>query len=378
MHRLRFLRNDVPGYGDHSGKGVTALAERVLMKGNEALAEAAIQAGCRHFFGYPITPQTELAAYMAKKMPKIGGTYLQAESEVAAINMVLGAASAGVRAMTSSSSPGISLKGEGISYMAGSDLPCLIINVQRGGPGLGGIQPSQADYWQATKATGHGDFQILVFAPSTVQEMVDLVADAFDMADHYRMPAMILADGMLGQMMEPVTIRGNQADKLPEKPWAANGHQGKRKHNVINSLYLQPQDLERLVRERFQRYEEIKQKHQRAEEYLVEDAELVLVAYGASSRVAKSAVNMARAQGIKAGLIRPITLWPFPVNALQNAAKTAGQFLCVEMSMGQMIDDVKLAIECKKPVALYSRTGGMIPTPGEILAEIQRLTGGER
>lgn len=354
------------------------MAERVLMKGNEALAEAAIQAGCRHFFGYPITPQTELAAYMAKKMPKIGGTYLQAESEVAAINMVLGAASAGCRAMTSSSSPGISLKGEGISYMAGSDLPCLIINVQRGGPGLGGIQPSQADYWQATKATGHGDFQILVFAPSTVQEMVDLVADAFDLADHYRMPAMILADGMLGQMMEPVAIRERQADALPSKPWAANGHQNKRPHNIINSLYLKPQDLEELVRQRYRRYEEIKQKHQRAEEYLVEDAELVLVAYGASSRVAKSAVNMARAQGIKAGLIRPVTLWPFPTDALQKAAKTANAFLCVEMSMGQMVDDVRLAIQCAKPVAFYGRTGGMIPTPGEIFEQIQSLAGGER
>ncbi len=354
------------------------MAERVLMKGNEALAEAAIQAGCRHFFGYPITPQTELAAYMAKKMPKIGGTYLQAESEIAAVNMVLGAASAGVRAMTSSSSPGISLKGEGISYMAGSDLPCLIINVQRGGPGLGGIQPSQADYWQATKATGHGDFQILVFAPSTVQEMVDLVSDAFDLADHYRMPAMILADGMLGQMMEPVAIGEGKGGELPAKPWAANGHQGKRPHNVINSLYLKPQDLESLVRQRFERYEEIKRDHQRAEEYLVEDADIVLVAYGASSRVAKSAVNMARGQGIKAGLVRPITLWPFPQDVLRKAAKSASRFLCVEMSMGQMIDDVKLAIECAKPVSLYSRTGGMIPTPGEIFSEIQKLAGGEQ
>ena len=210
---------------------------KVLMKGNEALAEAAIRAGCKHFFGYPITPQTELAAYMSKRMPKIGGTYLQAESEVAAINMVLGASAAGVRAMTSSSSPGISLKSEGISYMAGSDLPALIINVQRGGPGLGGIQPSQADYWQATKATGHGDFQILVFAPSTVQEMVDLVSTAFDAAEHWRMPAMILADGMLGQMMEPVTLPEENGQALPEKDWCADGHQNKREHHVINSLW---------------------------------------------------------------------------------------------------------------------------------------------
>lgn len=346
------------------------------MKGNEALAEAAIQAGCRHFFGYPITPQTELAAYMSKRMPKIGGTYLQAESEIAAINMVLGAASAGVRAMTSSSSPGISLKGEGISYIAGSDLPALIINVQRGGPGLGGIQPSQADYWQATKALGHGDFQILVFAPSTVQEMVDLVSDAFDLADTYRMPAMILADGMLGQMMEPVEIRSNEHKKPIEKPWATTGHQNKRVHNVVNSLYLQPKDLERLVRERFARYEVIKQKEQRAEEYLTEDADLVLVAYGASSRVARSAVNKARERGLKVGLVRPITLWPFPTDVLQKIAKTAKGFLCVEMSMGQMVDDVRLAVNGAVPVDFYGRTGGMIPSPAEILTKIEEILGG--
>ncbi len=241
---------------------------KVLMKGNEALAEAAIRAGCHHFFGYPITPQTELAAYMSKRMPQVNGTYLQAESEIAAINMVLGASAAGIRAMTSSSSPGISLKGEGISYMAGSDLPAVIINVQRGGPGLGGIQPSQADYWQATKATGHGDFQILVFAPSTVQEMVDLISHAFDTADKYRMPAMVLADGMLGQMMEPVELPEEGSAKLPEKEWAAKGHGGKRAHNIINSLYLTPEKLEELVKERFERYETVKQTEQMAEEYL--------------------------------------------------------------------------------------------------------------
>jgi 2-oxoglutarate ferredoxin oxidoreductase subunit alpha len=348
------------------------------MKGNEALAEAAIQAGCRHFFGYPITPQTELAAYMSKKMPKIGGTYLQAESEIAAINMVLGAASAGVRAMTSSSSPGISLKSEGISYLAGSDLPAVIINVQRGGPGLGGIQPSQADYWQATKATGHGDFQILVFAPSTVQEMVDLVSDAFDLADQYRMPAMILADGMLGQMMEPVEIRPATDKKPLEKTWATNGHQGKRVHNVVNSLYLKAQDLERLVKERYQRYETIKQTQQRAEEYLMEDAEYAVVAYGASSRVSRSAVNAARELGIKVGLVRPISLWPFPVDAMQRAADKVKGLLVVEMSMGQMVDDVRLAVNGKKPVEFYGRTGGMIPTPAEVLGAIQKLAGGAK
>ncbi len=229
------------------------MTERVLMKGNEAMAEAALQAGCRFFFGYPITPQTEVAAYMAKRMPKLGGTFLQAESEVAAINMVLGASAAGARVMTSSSSPGISLKCEGISYLAGSDLPCVILNVQRGGPGLGGIQPSQADYWQATKAPGHGDLHIIVLAPSTVQEMANTIVDAFDLADRYRMPAMILADGMLGQMMEPVEFPKISADTIPEKPWALTGHGFKRKHNVINSLYLVPEVLEQTIIERFKK-----------------------------------------------------------------------------------------------------------------------------
>ena len=346
------------------------------MKGNEALAQAAIEAGCHHFFGYPITPQTEVAAYMAKQMPKLGGTYLQAESEIAAINMVLGAASAGVRAMTSSSSPGISLKSEGISYIAGSDLPCLIINVQRAGPGLGGIQPSQADYFQATKANGHGDFRVLVLAPSTIQEMVDLVFEAFDLADTYRMPAMILADGMLGQMMEPVTIKKPEGKKLPEKTWATTGHQNKRPHNVVNSLYLKPDELERVVKDRYKRYETIKEKEVKCEEYLCDDADYIVVAYGATSRIVKSAVNRARAEGIRAGMIRPITLWPFPAKAIRAKAETAKAFLSVEMSMGQMVDDVKLAVEHKRPVYFFGRTGGIIPNPDEVLAEIKKMAGG--
>lgn len=352
------------------------MPEKVLMKGNEALAEAAIEAGCRHFFGYPITPQTEVAAYMSKKMPKIGGTFLQAESEIAAINMVLGAAAAGMRAMTSSSSPGISLKSEGISYIAGSDLPCLIVNVERGGPGLGGIQPSQSDYWQATRATGHGDFQILVFAPATVQEMVDLVFRAFDRADTYRMPAMILSDGMLGQMMEPVVIHQPQKSNIPPKTWATNGHQNKRPHNIINSLYLKPAELEKINMERFARYETIKAKEQDAECSWVDDAELVVVAFGATSRVVKSAVKSARAKGLKVGVIRPITLWPFPQNAMVKAAQTAKAFLSVEMNMGQMVDDVKLAINCKRPVYFYGRTGGVIPTPAEVLQKIEQIMAG--
>ncbi len=350
------------------------MAEKVLMKGNEALAESAMRAGCRFFFGYPITPQTELAAYMSKRMPKVGGTYLQAESEIAAINMVYGASAAGARVMTSSSSPGISLKSEGVSYMAGADLPGVIINVQRGGPGLGGIQPSQSDYWQATRALGHGDFQIVVYAPSTVQEMCDLAYGAFDVADKYRVPVMILADGMLGQMMEPVVLPEpiDPAD-LPEKEWATSGHQNKRAHNVVNSLYLTADELERLNVERYERYAVIKRDEQRAETYLTEDADIVLVAFGASARIAHSAVNTARAQGIKAGLIRPITLWPYPVDAIEATIGTAKAFLTVEMNMGQMVDDVRLAVNGRVPVEFYGRTGGVIPTPAEVLARIVEI-----
>ena len=351
------------------------MGERVLMKGNEAIAQAAISAGCRHFFGYPITPQTEVAAYMSKMMPKVGGVYLQGESEVASINMVLGAGAAGVRVMTSTSSPGISLMSEGISYIAGSDVPCVIVNVQRGGPGLGGIQPSQSDYYQATKSTGHGDFHLIVFAPSTIQETVDLVAKAFDIGDKYRMPVMILSDGMLGQMMEPVVLP-EETNTAQDKPWAACGHQNKRKHNVINSLYIEPSTLENLVRERFERYKKIQATEQMAEEYLVDDADIVIVAYGASSRVSRSAVDMARKNGIKAGLIRPITLWPYPVDTIRKAASTAKVFLSVEMSMGQMVDDVRLAVNGKVPVEFYGRTGGIIPTPKEVYDKIVELNGG--
>ncbi len=342
------------------------------MKGNEALAEAAIRAGCRFFFGYPITPQTELAAYMAKRMPKEGGVYLQAESEIAAINMVYGAAGAGKRAMTSSSSPGISLKGEGISYMAGADLPGVIINVQRGGPGLGGIQPSQSDYFQATRATGHGDFHLIVLAPSTVQEMTDYVFRAFDLADEYRTPVMILADGMLGQMMEPVVLPEPKTE-LPAKPWAVTGHHGQREHNIVNSLHLQPERLEETNIERYERYAKIKATEQLAEEYLTDDADIVVVAFGASARIARSAVNKARDKGIKAGLIRPITLWPFPSDVISAAADKAKAFLTVEMNMGQMVDDVRLVVCGRKPVEFFGHAGGIIPTPGETLAAIERI-----
>lgn len=352
--------------------------KRSLMKGNEAMAEAAMRAGCKCFFGYPITPQTELAAYMAKNMEKHGGVFLQAESELAAINMVLGAASTGVRAMTSSSSPGISLKTEGISYIAGSDVPALIIDVQRGGPGLGSIQPAQSDYWQVTHAPGHGDFHVLVFAPSSVQEMVDLVIDAFDNADKYRMPAMILADGLIGQMMEPVTFPDHiDANKYDKSDWALTGHKNQRPHHIINSLYLKPEELEAKVRERFQRYALVEKELHRAESFMTDDADIVLVAYGASARVARSAVVSARKLGIKAGLLRPITLWPFPKAELNKAIEHASAILDVEMSMGQMIDDVRLATNCRIPVHFYGRTGGVVPTPPEVLEEIKKIAGGK-
>lgn len=346
--------------------------EKVLMKGNEALGEAAMRAGCKCFFGYPITPQTELSAYLAKHMAKRGGAFLQAESEIAAVNMVLGASSCGVRAMTSSSSPGISLKSEGISYIAGSDLPCVIVNVQRGGPGLGGIQPSQSDYWQATKALGHGDFQLLVYAPASVQETVDMTFKAFDEADRYRMPAMILSDGLLGQMMEPVMFPDIVPD-IPEKPWACCGHKNKREHNIINSLYLKPDELENSVLERYKRYDAVKLECTDAEAYLCDEAEIVITAYGASARVAKSAVNAAREKGIKAGLFRPKTLYPYPVNEINEACRSAKTVLSVEMSMGQMVDDVKLALNCRIPVEFFGRTGGIIPTPSEVLEKIESL-----
>lgn len=347
--------------------------EKVLMKGNEAIAEAALRAGCTCFFGYPITPQTELAAYMSKRMPKTGGTYLQAESEISAINMVYGASAAGARVMTSSSSPGISLKSEGISYMAGADLPGVIVNIQRGGPGLGGIQPSQADYWQATRAIGHGDFHLIVLAPSTIQEMCDEVFNAFDLADKYRMPVMILGDGMLGQMMEPVALPKPRESNV-DKPWATTGHKNKREHNVANSLYLKPDELERTVVERFKRYDQIKREEQRAELYFTEDADVVVVAFGATARVARSAVDKAREEGIKAGLIRPITLWPFPEDAIKEVAKTASVFLTVEMSMGQMVEDVRLSVDGERPVEFFGRTGGIIPTPDEVYKRIEALS----
>ncbi|MCL2062138.1 MAG: 3-methyl-2-oxobutanoate dehydrogenase subunit VorB [Firmicutes bacterium] len=348
--------------------------KKVLMKGNEAVAEAAIMAGCRHYFGYPITPQNEIGAYMSARMPKIGGVFLQAESEISAINMVYGAAGAGKRVMTSSSSPGISLKTEGISYLCGADLPCVIVNIQRGGPGLGTIQPSQADYFQCVKGGGHGDYKTIVFAPSSVQEMADLAVEGFSAAEKYRMPVMILSDGTLGQMMEPVALK-YPAPKLPTSDWAATGTQGKRKPNVINSLFLLCEQLESAVVSRFERYKTVVQNETRVEEYQTEDADICIVAFGISARVGRGAVNLARAQGLKVGLIRPITLWPFPSSTIEKAAQKVKAFLTVECSMGQMVEDVRLATAGKKPVHFFGKAGGTIPSPEQVLAEIIKIGG---
>lgn len=353
------------------------MAEKVLMKGNEAIAEAAIVAGCRHYFGYPITPQTEIAAYMAKRMPRIGGTFLQAESEIAAINMVYGASAAGKRVMTSSSSPGISLKSEGISYLAGSDLPALIVNAQRGGPGLGGIQPSQSDYFQATRGGGHGDYHLIVLAPSSVQEMAELTVKGFDLADKYRMPTMILADGTIGQMMEAVNF-DFVVSAPPEKPWAVTGTEGKREHNIVNSLYLKPEQLEEENFKRFDRYAIVEKNEQLCEEYRTEDADIIVAAFGIAARVSKNAVDEARKQGIKAGLIRPITLWPFPKDAFARLIGKTRAIITVELSMGQMYEDVLLATKCSIPVEKCNRVGGMIPSSERVLREIAEANvGGE-
>lgn len=356
------------------------MGEKVLMKGNEAIGEAAIRANCKAFFGYPITPQTEVAAYMAKKMPKIGGVFIQAESEVAAINMVYGAAGTGVRCMTSSSSPGISLKAEGISYIAGAELPCVIINIVRGGPGLGSIQAAQSDYFQATKGGGHGDFNIPVFAPASIQEMVDLIQEAFDIADIYRTPCMVMGDGMLGQMMEPVEFKERKQRQLPEKTWAANGLGERKDHNVINSLYLEAEQLETHNIQLQKKYADIKLREARYELFNCEVyCDLILVAYGTTARICENVVKTAKKEGIKLGLIRPITLWPFPVEAFENIIhRTKYGFLSVEMSCGQMVEDVRLVANGRKPVNFYGRCGGMVPNPVDILNKVKSILGGAK
>jgi 2-oxoglutarate ferredoxin oxidoreductase subunit alpha len=345
------------------------MSEKILLKGNEAIAEAAIAAGCLHFFGYPITPQNEINAHLSRRMPQVGGLCLQAESEVAAVNMLYGAAAAGVRALTSSSSPGISLKTEGLSYLAGCDLPAVVVNVQRGGPGLGSIQPSQADYFQTVKGGGHGDYRMIVLAPNSVQEMYDHTYISFDLADKHRMTVMILSDGLLGQMMEPVVTEiSKQAPEKIDKPWAVAQGKGKQ---VVNSLFLWPDELEKSNNERFVKYRQVEEAEQRFEGYQLDDAEVVVAAYGASSRIARNAIDEARSQGLKAGLLRPITLWPFPKKAFTAAAKHAKAFISVEMSMGQMIEDIELSIRCCRPVYLCNRVGGVAPQPQQILDAIK-------
>lgn len=348
---------------------------KILMKGNDALSEAAIRAGLKAFYGYPITPQNEVPAYMAEHLPLRGGVYLQAESEVSAINMVYGAAGAGARVMTSSSSPGISLKQEGISYIAAGELPCVIVNVVRCGPGLGGIQPAQGDYFQAVKGGGHGDYRLIVLAPGSVQEMADLTSLGFDLADKWRNPVMILTDGILGQMMEPVEFSEDQKPLKVEKPWATTGAVN-RKANVINTLDIIPESFEKNLGVLLEKYEKIKAEETRWQEEEVEDADLILVGYGTSARVARSAMEAARKEGLKVGLFRPITLWPFPEQRLLELAKPDRKFVAVEMSAGQMIEDVRLAVNGISPVYLNNRLGGMVPTPEDVLQQIRDILEG--
>jgi 2-oxoglutarate ferredoxin oxidoreductase subunit alpha len=352
------------------------MADKVLLKGNEVMSEAAIQAGCRFFAGYPITPQNEVPEYMSRRMPEAGGVFIQAEAELSAINMLFGAAAAGVRCMTSSSSPGISLKQEGISYIAGAELPCVIANVQRGGPGLGNIRASQSDYFQSVKGGGHGDYRLIVLAPSTLPELYKLTMNAFDYADHYRNPVLILSDGILGQMLEPIEIRPYEPIlDLPKKNYILDGCRG-RKPRVIKTLYLHPADS--LMQHNIhlaEKYKKICKELQLTEEYETSDAQIVITAYGITARIAKGAVDLARAKGMKVGLVRPITLWPFPQRDFKKLAKRMKKFLVVEMSNGQFVDDVKLAIECKRPVEFLGWGGGWYPSAENIFEKIKEIQG---
>ncbi|MDD3692889.1 MAG: 3-methyl-2-oxobutanoate dehydrogenase subunit VorB [Oscillospiraceae bacterium] len=344
--------------------------EQKLMKGNEAIAEAAIRAGLKFYAGYPITPQTELPEYLAKHMEKSGGTFIQAESEISAINMVYGAAGAGIRAMTSSSSPGISLKQEGISYIVGSELPCVIVNVMRTGPGLGGIHPSQSDYFQAVKGGGHGDYKMLVLAPNSVQEMYDFTIDAFDIADKYRNPVMILADGILGQMMEAVNLYTPATEKF-DKSWATTGTYKKRKHNIINSLYIKPEESETLNKRLQAKYKIMAQNEQRVE-IINPDADIMLVAFGIVARVAKQVLDDAKSQNLSVGLIRPLTVWPFPSKAFKTAAKA---YLTIELNSGQMVEDVRLEVNGRAPVHFLGKMGGKVLTVDDIMAKLKQIAG---
>ncbi|MDD5690460.1 MAG: 3-methyl-2-oxobutanoate dehydrogenase subunit VorB [Candidatus Omnitrophica bacterium] len=353
------------------------LKKRILISGNEAIAEGAIQAGCNFYAGYPITPQNELIAYMAKHMPvcrpdrQSGGVFIQAESELAAINMVYGASAAGARAMTSSSSPGVSLKQEGVSYISGSQLPAVIVNIMRGGPGLGNIAPAQSDYFQATRGGGHGDYRLIVLAPAGVQEAYDLTQTGFRLADKYRIAVMILGDGILGQMMEPVKLSTKKITASPLRPWALTGCKD-RKPNIVKSFFLREGDLEKFNLKLQKNYQIIKENEARYEGLLLDDAKIILVAYGTMARIAKSALNQLRLTGKKVGLIRPISLWPFPEKAFQSRNKKV-KYLVVEMSYGQMVEDVKLAVNGSAQVDFLGRSGGGIPSEEEIINRVNKL-----
>ncbi|MDO4772489.1 MAG: 3-methyl-2-oxobutanoate dehydrogenase subunit VorB [Bacillota bacterium] len=351
---------------------------KILMKGNEAIGEAAMRAGLDAFFGYPITPQNELPEYMSREMPKRGKVFVQAESEIAAINMVYGAAGCGKRVMTSSSSPGIALKQEGISYIAACQLPCVIVSIGRGGPGLGGIQPAQADYNQSTRGGGNGDYKLLVYAPANIQEMCDMIMDSFPKAEEYRTPVMIVADGMIGQMMEPVEFKEMNEGERETPWWATTGTKNKREHNIVNSLFLKPDVLERHNIELFEKFKKMQENEQDYELYNMEDdCEIVTVAYGTTSRIVRNAIDKLAAEGRKVGLIRPKTLWPFPTKAFEKYPKNAKAILVVEMSMGQMIDDVRATNEGRLPVDFYGRSGGMIPTPEAVEQKLREMLGGK-
>ncbi len=355
----------------HTGQ----VTKKVLMKGNEAIGEAAVRAGCQAYFGYPITPQTEVLEYMSRRMPELGRAFVQAESELGAVNMVYGAACAGVRVMTTTSSPGFSLMQEGVSYISCSEVPAVIVNVMRGGPGLGNIQPSQADYLQVTKGGGHGDYNLIVLAPATIQETVDLIVQAFDLADKYRQPVLVVIDGVIGQMMEPVELPEMSPPKDADPPWALTGAKDREKI-IITSLFLNA-DLMEEVNFRLQKiFAEIRRNEVRYTTFLAEDADILIVAYGTSGRVAQSAALAARDEGIRVGLFRPISLYPFPYEALEAAAQ-GKELLVVEMSAGQMIEDVRLAVHDRQPIHFFGRMGGQVPLPEEVLDEIKKLAQSE-
>ncbi len=347
------------------------MTEKRLTKGNIALAEGAIQAGCRFYFGYPITPQNDIPEYLARNLPKVGGTFIPAESEIASINMVLGAGASGERAMTSSSGPGMSLMQEGFSYIAGSEIPGLVVNIMRCGPGLGGISPTQGDYNQAVHGGGHGDYRNIVLAPASVQEMFDLTIRGFELADKYRMLTVILADAMVGQFQEPCRLTPEKPVVIPEKPWALHGREG-REPRLLKSLYLGPGEQETHNLDLRAKYDEVERSEVLCEEWSLDDAELMVVAFGTPSRITKTAIRMARGKGIRAGLLRPITLFPFPSERIRHHSERIGKVLVVEMNTGQMLNDVRINADPKAAISFYGRPGGGIPFPNEVLAEMEK------